>query len=51
MPDGRIKYTRTHGNVVHHPNAGRECVGAMQDVTSATCPIGPSTRPGRSSRA
>ena len=33
MPDGRIKYTRTHGNVVHHPNAGRECVGAMQDVT------------------
>jgi PAS domain S-box-containing protein len=33
MPDGRIKYTRTHGNVVHHPNAPRECVGAMQDVT------------------
>jgi PAS domain S-box-containing protein len=33
MPDGRVKYTRTHGNVVHHPNAPRECVGAMQDVT------------------
>jgi PAS domain S-box-containing protein len=33
MPDGRIKYTRTHGNVVHQPNAPRECVGAMQDVT------------------
>ena len=33
MPDGRIKYTRTHGNVVHPPNAPRECVGAMQDVT------------------
>ncbi len=33
MPDGRIKYTRTHANVMHHPNAARECVGAMQDVT------------------
>lgn len=33
MPDGRIKYTRTYGNIVHHPNAPPECVGAMQDVT------------------
>ncbi|HVZ23833.1 MAG TPA: PAS domain-containing protein [Vicinamibacterales bacterium] len=33
MPDGRVKYTRTRGKVVHHPNAPRECVGAMQDVT------------------
>ncbi len=33
MPDGRIKHTRTLGNVVHHPNARQECVGAIQDVT------------------
>ncbi|MGE0040838.1 MAG: PAS domain-containing protein [Vicinamibacterales bacterium] len=33
MPDGRVKYTRTHGNAVHHPDGIREYVGAMQDVT------------------
>ncbi len=33
MPDGRIKYTRTHANVIRHPSAAPECVGAMQDIT------------------
>ena len=33
MPDGRIKHTRTFGNVVHHSDAQRECLGAIQDVT------------------
>jgi PAS domain S-box-containing protein len=33
MPDGRIKYIRTFGNVIHHADARRECLGAMQDVT------------------
>ena len=33
MPDGRIKYTRMRGNVMHHPGAPAECVGAIQDVT------------------
>jgi C4-dicarboxylate-specific signal transduction histidine kinase len=33
MPDGRIKHTRTFGNVIHHSDAQRECLGAIQDVT------------------
>ena len=33
MPDGRIKYIRTFGNVIHHADGRRECLGAIQDVT------------------
>jgi PAS domain S-box-containing protein len=33
MADGRIKYLRTFGHVIHHSDARRECLGAMQDVT------------------
>jgi PAS domain S-box-containing protein len=33
MPDGRVKYIRTFGSVIHHPDGRRECLGAMQDVT------------------
>jgi C4-dicarboxylate-specific signal transduction histidine kinase len=33
MPDGRIKYVRTFFIVIHHQDARRECLGAIQDVT------------------
>ncbi len=33
MPDGRIKHTRTFGDVIHHPDGQREWLGAIQDVT------------------
>jgi PAS domain S-box-containing protein len=33
MPDGRIKHIRTFGRVIQQPELGRECIGAVQDVT------------------
>jgi len=33
MPDGRVKYLRTVGQVVHHQDGRLESLGATQDVT------------------
>lgn len=33
MPDGRIKYVRVIGRVIHHPDGRVERLGAVQDVT------------------
>ena len=33
MPDGRIKYVRVMGRVIHHPDGRLERIGAVQDVT------------------
>jgi PAS domain S-box-containing protein len=33
MPDGRVKYVRVIGRVIHHPDGRLERVGAVQDVT------------------
>jgi hypothetical protein len=50
MPEGRIKYLRSVGHMMHHPDGRLEYLGAIQDITQRRVAEEASTRSARSWR-